>query len=222
MVSRKVMSNSEDAGYPRKRARTRAQLRQAGMAAIADRGPEGITVGDVAKRAGVAQGTFYNHFPSLSDLVDEIADQLGTGVEIARDALDAIESDPAGRVAIGVFQLLDMADRDPIAAAAFVSLAAARPQFRARVRTIIGRAIADGVEAERFRVESGPAALNLVLGSCLQSMRSISLGETDGSVAAPVALVVLRGLGVAEREAARVVRSAEDVLNAVETAPADA
>ena len=52
------------------------------------------------------------------ELIDEIADQLGTGVEIARDALDAIESDPAGRVAIGVFQLLDMADRDPIAAAA--------------------------------------------------------------------------------------------------------
>ncbi len=213
---------SDDSGYPRKRARTRAQLRQAGIAAIAARGPEGLTVGEVAKLAGVAQGTFYNHFPSLTDLVEEIAEQLGTGVEIARDALDAIESDPAGRVAIGVLQLVDLADRDPDSAAAFVALAAARPEFRARVRAIIGRAIADGVAVGRFRVEAGPAAVNAVLGTCLQSMRSISLGETDGSIGSAVAPLVLRTLGVDDDEGARVVERAGEVLRRVEPAAADA
>jgi len=192
------MVTTEDAGYPKKRARTRAQLRRAGLEAIAEHGPEATTVGEIAKRAGVAQGTFYNHFPSLADLMDEIADQLGTGVEIASDALDAIESDPAGRVAIGVLQLLDMADRDPTAAAAFVALAAARPGFRSRVRAIIGRAIADGVEVDRFDVQVGPAAINAVLGTCLQSMRSIVLVETDGSIAPVVAQLVLRSLGVVD------------------------
>ncbi len=207
-----VMVDSSDSGYPKKRARTRAQLRQAGLEAIAAHGPEATTVGEIAKRAGVAQGTFYNHFPSLADLMDEIADQLGTGVEIARDALDAIESDPAGRVAIGVLQLLDMADRDPTAAAAFVSLAAARQGFRGRVRAIIGRAIADGVDTGRFRVETGPPAVNAVLGTCLQSMRSIVLAEADGSIAPAVALLVLRSLGVDDGDAEQVVSRAAGAL----------
>lgn len=206
------MATNQDEGYPKKRARTRAQLRQAGLAAIAVSGPQALTVGEVAKRAGVAQGTFYNHFPSLSDLVDEIAEQLGTGVEIARDALDAIESDPAGRVAIGVLQLLDMADRDATAAAAFVALVAARPAFRGRVRAIIGRAIADGVEAGRFDVEAGPAAVNAVLGACLQSMRSIALAETDGSISPSVAHLVLRSLGVTDPVAEPIITRAQNVL----------
>lgn len=216
------MATNDESGYPRKRARTRAQLRQAGITAIARRGPEGLTVGEVAKLAGVAQGTFYNHFPSLVELIEEIAEQLGTGVEIARDALDAIESDPAGRVAIGVLQLVDLAARDGEAAAAFVALAASRPAFRARVRAIIRRAIADGVEVDRFRTEVGPPSVNLVLGSCLQSMRSISLGETDGSVGPAVAHLVLRGLGVADREAGRVVARAADVLRSGQLPSANA
>lgn len=206
------MATTQDVGYPKKRARTRAQLRQAGLTAIARSGPDGITVGEIARLAGVAQGTFYNHFPSLSELIDEIAEQLGTGVEIARDALDAIEGDPAGRVAIGVLQLLDMADRDPTAASAFVALAASRPGFRARVRAIIGRAIADGVDGGRFQVDAGPAAVNAVLGTCLQSMRSIILSETDGSIAPSVAKLVLRLLGVPDAAAAPIVESAGEVL----------
>ncbi len=217
------MVTTEDSGYPKKRARTRAQLRQAGLEAIAEHGPDATTVGEIAKRAGVAQGTFYNHFPSLADLMDEIADQLGTGVEIARDALDAIESDPAGRVAIGVLQLLDMADRDPTAAAAFVALAAFRPGFRGRVRAIIGRAIADGSDAGRFQVEAGPAAVNAVLGTCLQSMRSIVLAETDGSIAPAVALLVLRSLGMSDGDGRVIVDGAQRALNGPDAdAPADA
>ncbi len=215
--------STDDGGYPKKRARTRAQLRQAGMVAIAQHGPEAVTVGEVAKLAGVAQGTFYNHFPSLADLIDEIAEQLGTGVEIARDALDAIESDPASRVAIGVLQLVDMADRDPTAAAAFVALAAARPGFRARVRAIIGRAIADGADGGGFDVEDGAAPLNAVLGTCLQSMRSITLGETDGSIGPSVARLVLRTLGLGDDRSAQVVDRAGEVLRRVElTQPAPA
>ncbi len=206
------MADDESAGYPRKRARTRAQIRRAGIAVLADRGPHGATVGEVARSAGVAQGTFYNHFQSLDDLVDEIAEQLGSGVEIARDALDAIERDPAIRVAIGVVQLLEMADRDAMAGAAFVSLVAAKPDFRARVRAIIGRTIADGVADGRFDVEAGPAAINAVLGACLQSMRSLSLGEADAGIAPSVGRLVLRALGVEDGEATRIMARALDVM----------
>ena len=52
------------------------------MRVLADSGPEGATVGDIAAEAGVAPGTFYNHFKSLAELVDEVTAEIGTGVEV--------------------------------------------------------------------------------------------------------------------------------------------
>ncbi len=182
------------------------------MEVVASHGPAAATVGEIVQIAGVAQGTFYNHFQSLDELMDEIAEQLGTGVEIARDALAAVEADPAARVAIGIFQLVEMAERDATAAAAFVALAAAKPDFRARVRSIIGRAITDGVESDRFKVESIPASVNVVLGSCLQSMRSVVLGDADRTATPEVARLVLRALGVPSPKIPAVLKRASDAL----------
>ncbi len=210
----------EEAGYPKKRARTRASLRAAGMKVIARSGPDGVTVGEVVKLAGVAQGTLYNHFPSVSDLIDEIAEHLGTGVEIARDALDAVESDPAGRVAIGLLQFLDLAHRDPDAGAAFVALTRAKPDFRARVRAIISSTIAEGAAAGRFDVGGGPEPTNMVLGAGLQSIRAVVLKEADISSGPAVCRLVLRGLGVPESEITGVVDRAVSALALVEVEPA--
>ena len=182
-------------GYPRKRRRTQRRLLEAGMTVLAERGPGNVSAGQIAAAAGVATGTFYNHFASVDVFIDAIAQDLGRGVEIGTDTLNAIEHDPAVRVSLGVLQLLEMADRDPVSATAFVTLAAVRPDFRARVRRLVGQAIADGVEAGSFDVSSHEAAINAVLGTTLQSMRSRVLGETDHTEAGPVAALVLRLLG---------------------------
>lgn len=210
---RKKTSETGSAGYPRKRAQTRRRLLEAGMHVVASRGPDRATVGQIATEAGVAPGTFYNHFASLPEMIDMIADRLSGGVEIGEEALDLIENDPAARVAVGTLQLLRMAETDSVAATAFVSLSAAKPDFRARVRSIVSRAISDGVENGRFNVDVSPAATNAVLGTVLQSMRSRILGETDASSAPEVAHLVLRILGVKAREINAVVARAQQSLN---------
>lgn len=166
------------------------------MITLADRGPGGISAGGVASAAGVATGTFYNHFPTVDAFFDAIALDIGRGVEIGREALEDIEADPATRVAIGMLQLLQMAKDDPVSATAFVTLAAARADFRARVRTLVSEAIDDGVRAGRFDVGGGSAPTNAVLGATLQSMRSLVLGETDHDQAGDVVPLVLRLLGI--------------------------
>ena len=105
-------------------------------------------------------------------------------------------------------QLFSMADVDPTSAAAFVALVAAKPEFRARVRAIVGRAIADGAESGVFDVEVGPVATDAVLGTALQSMRSRILNDTDGSEAGNVARLVLRILGVEREKIEQVVQRA--------------
>lgn len=189
-------NNSPSVGYPRKRRRTRRRLIDAGMVVLAERGPGNTSAGQIATAAGVASGTFYNHFPSVDVFIDAVAQDLGTGIEIERNILVEVEHDPAARVAIGVLQLLEMADTDPVSATAFVSLAAVRPDFRARIRALVGGAISDGVLAGSFDVTAGPAAVNAVLGATFQSMRSRVLGETDRTEAVAVAQLILRLLGV--------------------------
>jgi AcrR family transcriptional regulator len=191
-------------GYPRKRARTRRHLLDAGIAAIAEHGPTGLTVGDIAARAGVASGTFYNHFPSLPHLVDAVTDELAGGVEIARSALEQVEHDPAGRVAIGTRQLLRLIRADPPSARAFVSLLVTGTAFRTRVRATVRAAIDDGIQAGRFVGRSTDVTTDAVLGTVVQWMRSALEGEAGPEPEPELLRMVLLVVGLPEGEVAAV------------------
>ena len=66
-----------------KRARTRAQIVEAGATLPAERPPDALTVDAVADAAGVAKGTFYYHFQSIDDL----AAAVGAGLSQSFDEL---------------------------------------------------------------------------------------------------------------------------------------
>lgn len=170
---------NEQRGYPRKRARTRRQLLNAGMAALAEHGPDGVTVGEIARHARVAPGTFYNHFDDLEALTSAIVDELALGVEIGGEQLRAIEHDPAKRVAIGTQQLLDLAREHPDTARAFVALLATVPAFRARVRATVRLAIDDGIATGRFAARSPTIVSDALIGAVVQWMRSLLFRESD-------------------------------------------
>ncbi len=189
-------------GYPRKRARTRRALLQAGMGVLAEQGPTGATVGAVAARAGVATGTFYNHFPSMGDLLDAVTDELARGVEIASETLELVEHDPAVRVVIGTRQLLVLAREDPVAAQAFVSLLASVPGHRARIRRTVRLAVTDGIDQRRFARRDAGAVTDAVLGAVIQWMRSTLAGEVvDETECFEIALAIV-GLEPTEVHAA--------------------
>lgn len=171
-VTSSTPNATDIAGYPRKRARTRRGLISAGMTVIAEKGPDGATVGEIARAAHVSSGTFYNHFLSIENLVDAITGELGTAVEIGRDTLTVIENDPAMRVLIGSAQLLRLVDDDAASAAAFVALLATVPTFRDRVRLLVSGALSDGIATERFVDNNVMALTDAVLGSVVQWMRT--------------------------------------------------
>jgi AcrR family transcriptional regulator len=200
-----------EGGYPRKRAQTRNRLIRAAIECLASSTLDGLTISEVTGVAEVAVGTFYNHFNSLDELIDAAAEQLGAAVEIAKQTLDLLEHDPADRVAIGIYQLLALADSDPAGAAAFVNLVGTRPAFRARIRAIVGGALRDGSEAGRFSVPVRPAVLNAVLGTALQSMRSRFLGEVGADEAPEVVVLIMSMLGLDALEASDVAERARDL-----------
>lgn len=59
----------------RARAATRARLLASGKSLFAEHGLHRITTHDIAAHAGVAAGTFYNHFSDKRELFREIASE---------------------------------------------------------------------------------------------------------------------------------------------------
>src|SRR5512145_2314084 len=57
----------------RSRAETRRRLLEAAVALFAEKGLHGVTSAQIARRAGVATGTFYLHFADKEALFHEIA-----------------------------------------------------------------------------------------------------------------------------------------------------
>jgi AcrR family transcriptional regulator len=64
---------SAETAPARSRAETRRRLLEAAVALFAERGLHGVTSAQIARRAGVATGTFYLHFADKEALFHEIA-----------------------------------------------------------------------------------------------------------------------------------------------------
>jgi AcrR family transcriptional regulator len=195
-------------GYPRKRARTRRQLMDAGVVVLARTGREGATVGEVAREARVSPATFYNHFSDLDELTDAVVDDLAAAVEIGRELLTAVEHDPAARVAIGTRQLLDLAGDDPSTAQAFVTLLATVPAFRRRVRATVAGAVEAGIAEGRFTRQPVEVVVDALIGAVTQWIRTRLAGETDDAGDIARLTLALRIAGLATDDATEVVAGA--------------
>lgn len=74
----------ESAGA-RSRAATRERLLESARRLFAEKGLRGVTTHDIARRAGVAAGTYYLHFPDKRTLFREITEE---SVAVLREGLD--------------------------------------------------------------------------------------------------------------------------------------
>ncbi len=78
-----------------KRARTRAQIVEAGALLLSERPLDALTIDAVVEAAGVAKGTFYYHFQSIDELAAAVGAMLRQPV--ALDNLKAPWADSAVR-----------------------------------------------------------------------------------------------------------------------------
>jgi AcrR family transcriptional regulator len=75
--------------------RNRSRILAAARALVAESGPE-VTMEDIARRAGVAVGTLYRHFPAKEDLVAAVVeDSVAQVADLAGAALDAVHAGAA-------------------------------------------------------------------------------------------------------------------------------
>ena len=164
----------------RKKARTRASLREHALRLFREQGYPATTVEQIAAAAEVSASTFFRYFPTKEDLV--LQDDMDTRM------VEALERQPAalGPVAAvraatrEVFGSYTEADLDLIQE--IMTLTVTVPEIRARAMDEFARTIR--VVSEALAKRSGRPADDLPVrataGAIVGVMIAITIGEEDG------------------------------------------
>lgn len=150
----------------------RERILEAARDQIADGGYASASVQAVARRAGVATGSVYRHFPSKSDLFAEVfrrASQRELDVVVALTAEESLP--PSERVAAAAEAFARRALAAPTMAYALLAepvdpaVEAERLRFRRGYRDALARALEDGVAAGEFRAHDTEVAAAAIVGA---------------------------------------------------------
>ena len=166
---------------------TRRRLRTAALELFVEQGVIETTTRDLAKKAGIAEGTIYRHFESKDELVRDLFKDhyFRFGAE-----LDRIQRESAGDTDAKLRAMIDymcrLYDEEPTLYRFLLLVQhAALPNIRTGptspaviFRTLIARAIEQGEIPEQ-----NPAlAASMVLGSIIQPALSLIYGSVTGSM----------------------------------------
>lgn len=166
---------------------TRRRLRSAALELFVEKGVAETTTRDLAKKAGIAEGTIYRHFESKDELVRDLFRDhyFRFGAE-----LDRIQRETAGDIDARLRAMIDymcrLFDEDPtlyrflllVQHAALPNIRTAPASPAAIFRKVVSRAIERG---EIPQQNSGLAAA-MVVGAIIQPALALIYGSVAGAM----------------------------------------
>lgn len=198
-LTRKKTVNLErraEIGRERK-ARTRAAILAAAFDIFGDEKGLFARIEDVADSVGVTRATFYNHFSGMEELRDALSH------EVTHDFLAAVMNtfmlleSPAERAGVAVRLYLHRARENHRWGWSMINLSASGVIFGAETNRQAEMTIQEGMESGCFIIPSSKVGRDILLGSCLAAMSSITREETeDPDYPETVAGYILFALGV--------------------------
>jgi AcrR family transcriptional regulator len=187
----------------RQREASRAAIVAAAMRVFERKMPDAAVIDDFITEAGVARGTFYNHFKDVDAVQLAVATKLSTEFnESIRRACNGI-ADPAERIAIAVRHYLRGAAEYPHWGWVIVRIGFHGP-LGPLMRDSIRPEIEAGLEQGRFVAMSAQNGVDLVMGTGLTAMQTLLEGRAEDRYATDVVATILRGLGLTVEDAAQV------------------
>ncbi len=162
----------------------RKELMEAAMVLFMAQGAEGTAVADIVRRVGVAQGTFYYHFPSKDALLDAIAEQLAAPVGDAVAAQASDKSVPVSRrlrnTLAAVLDLLEIG-RPQLSGLVKPGNEGLHDRVGARLRAHLeptfARLVAEGNAAGSLSVEPAEETVELLLATVFHLTRAHAHGD---------------------------------------------
>lgn len=198
----------------RRKLATRQALLDATLALLASRTIDALSVDEIAMRADVAKGTFYNYFPDKDALERELAAHVRRRLEdeIAR-ANEGID-DPAERIARAFCCVLRFCLGSPEQAAALARLFPHATNPAAPLNSGVRRDAVDGIAQNRIVASSEDAAIACIVGVFMAGVnRALDLpARRVREFAQALGTILLHGLGLKRAEAQRIMRDAIEAI----------
>ena len=182
-----------------KRARTRAQIVDAGATLLAERPSKALTVDAVVETAGVAKGTFYYHFQSIDELYAAVGATLGESFDELLTPLRLELRDPIERLSFAFTQFLERAGTDADWARLVVQSSQSPTELGQGVRTNLKADIAEAIAEGRVSMRDVELAADIVVGIWLQVARGILKRGARSELTSQALEAVLRALGLCQR-----------------------
>jgi AcrR family transcriptional regulator len=186
-ASRKTPDHRTRVGEERS-ARTQIRIVTAALEVFAERGPDAPVIDEFVRAAGIARGTFYNHFKSVEELLHATSEWTTREVVTAIEHALAGLTGPTLRLGVGLRLFLARAQRDPVWC-----------RFVARVWKVGGlelptRDVEEGIRLGHFRVPGFAAARDVLFGGIREALQRIGEGPVPPSFGDQVTEVCLRAL----------------------------
>ena len=178
-----------------KRARTRAQIVDAGATLLAERPSKALTVDAVVETAGVAKGTFYYHFQSIDELAAAVGAKLGESFNELLTPLRLELRNPIERLSFAFTKFLERAGTDADWARLVVQSSQSPTEFGQGVRANLKADIAEAIVEGRVGMRDVELAADIVMGIWLQVARGILERGARPELTRQAVEAVLRALG---------------------------
>ena len=188
---------------PKRRTRTREALLSAARHLMAERPRDAFTVDEVIQAAGVAKGSFYNHFPDKETLADAVHSVIRAKEEAEVGAVNRGVRDPVARICRGMAVYARFALTTP-QEARLLALSRIDGHILATAASGLMADLRAALHAGRIVIPSVEAGASLVVGQV--AMLMVRLRDVPDPTGAVVLVqqglaVTLVGLGLDHREA---------------------
>jgi len=198
----------------RRKLATRDALLDAARSLLVSRSMDALGIDEIAERADVARGTFYNYFADKDALERELASRSRSRIESEIARVNKGVMDPVERIARAFVSALHLGICAPQQATAMMRLFPRATDPAAPINSGVRRDVAEGMTQGRIVATSEDAVVAYVMGVFTAGVNR-ALDLPAGHVrefAQGLGAILLRGLGLESVEAERIMRDAIDTI----------
>lgn len=200
---------------PSRTGRTRMALLTAGLDLLVDRPIDAIPIDDFVARAGVAKGSFFNHFKDKHDFAAAVATEVRLEVEAEVARANAGVSDPLARIAGGMAVAARFALEQPRRTVVLLRSQMPATSQSHPLNRGLKDDIATALEQGLLRPEASASGVTYWLGLCQMLMMHLIDTRPSPQAAADrlgdMLLMGLTGLGAPPAQAEQIAHAARSM-----------
>ncbi|WP_321949308.1 TetR/AcrR family transcriptional regulator [Paraburkholderia sp. J10-1] len=188
-----------------RREKTRNGIIETAFQVVRERGADEPMLEDFIAAAGVAKGTFYNHFPTKSELFHALGSYVADAIDERINLVVEGVTDPAHRIAVACRQFVRLCRERPEWGWILVrAMPGAHAGWSKDMQRGVLADVRAGVKQGMFAVPSVQVAVVMGMGALAMAIQTVLLEKTTARFGEDVAEMTLRAMGMDLDEAKRI------------------